>query len=265
MGVDDQLIRAIEAQIDRFRIGPGSYDEIVFHFALIAVIDEVERAPCVPALKGQFGAADPDVRAMAVAATLAHCDASVVGDIEAATASSAEVVAILAMHGQISAAEVRSRLAEKDLQVEDASYLLVALGAVGSGEDIEAIRTFVAQRQDTEEGVRIAAVLALHRLHAPSSFAAPFLNGIFESSKLALEWVVDVDPVGSVRLMREAVGRHNGETYVKFARRLPLASGDIEFLVSAVTSGDAAAAGIYSRRFSRPRRSSSSCRARSDV
>jgi hypothetical protein len=52
-------------------------------------------------------------------------------------------------------------------------------------------------RPDAEEGVRIAAMLALHRLHAPASFAAPFLNGIFESSKLALEWIVDVDPAGS--------------------------------------------------------------------
>src|SRR5262245_37324623 len=64
----------------------------------MAVLAISERAPCVPELKGQLDAADPDVRAMAVAALLAHCDASIVRDLEAATPSTPEVVAVLAMH-----------------------------------------------------------------------------------------------------------------------------------------------------------------------
>ena len=62
-----------------------------------------------------------------------------------------------------------------------------------------------------------------------------------------MDWIVDIDPAGAVRLMREAVDRHNGESFVKFARRLPLAPGDIELLESAVRSGDAAAAGILAQ------------------
>jgi hypothetical protein len=206
-----------------------------------------KRAPCVPELKGQLGAVDPDVRAMAVAALLAHCDTSIVRDFEAAVPSTPEVVAVLAMHGRISPAEIRSRLAADNLDVEDASYLLVALGAVGSGEDIERIRNFVARRPDAEEGVRIAAVLALHRLRAPASLAEPFLNGIFESSKLALEWIVDVEPATAVRLMRDAVDRRNGAAFVKFARRLPLEARDIKFLENAAGNGNAAAAGILAQ------------------
>jgi hypothetical protein len=213
----------------------------------MAVIAVSERAPCVPALKGQLGAADPDLRAMAVAALLAHCDATVVSDIEAATKSTPEVVAILAMHGRISAAQVRSRLADDNLEMEDASFLLVALGAVGSGQDMDVIRDFVARRPDVEEGVRIAAVLALHQLRAPASYASPFLNGIFESTKLALDWVVDVDPARAVRLMREAMERHTGQSFVKFARRLPLEPDDIKFLEAAGASGEDAAAGMLAQ------------------
>ncbi len=129
----------------------------------LAVMALSARAPCEPSLKGQFGASDPDIRAMAVAALLAHCDASVAREIKAAIPLTPETVAILAMHRLISADDVRSRLAERNLDVDDASFLLVALGAVGSDEDIARIQNFVAQRPDEEEGVRIAAVLALHR------------------------------------------------------------------------------------------------------
>jgi hypothetical protein len=34
---------------------------------------------------------------------------------------------------------------------------------------------------------------------------------------------------GAVRLMREAVERRSGEAFIKFAQRLPLTPGDIEF------------------------------------
>jgi hypothetical protein len=112
---------------------------------------------------------------------------------------------------------------------------------------MEVIRNFVARRPDAEEGVRIAAVLALHQLHAPASYASPFLNGIFESTKLALDWIVDVDPARAVRLMREAMERHTGESFVKFARRLPLEPADIKFLEGAVASGEDAAAGILAQ------------------
>lgn len=106
----------------------------------------------------------------------------------------------------------------------------------------------MAQRPDAEEGVRIAAVLALHRLHAPASSATPFLGSIFESAKLALDWVVDVEPLRAVHLMREAVGNHKGEPFVKFARRLPLSPADIEFLEDALKTEDAAtAAGILAQ------------------
>jgi hypothetical protein len=171
----------------------------------------------------------------------------VVGDVATGAKAAPKVVAVLAMHGRISAAQVRARLAEDDLLVEDASFLLVALGAVGSERDMDAIRDFVARRPDGEEGVRIAAVLALHQLHAPASYASQFLNGIFESTKLALDWIVDVDPAGAVRLMREAMQGRTGHSFVKFARRLPLEPDDIEFLETAVARGDDAAAGILAQ------------------
>lgn len=213
----------------------------------MAVIALSTRAQCVPGLKQQLAAADPDVRAMAVAALLAHCDESVVHGIETATPLTPEVILILAMHGRISAEAVRSRLSQDNLEVYDAAFLLVALGAVGSADDTEVIRSFVARRPDAEEGVRIGAVLALHQLRVPASSAKPFLGGIFESAKLAMEWVVDVDPAEAVRLMREAVQRHAGEAFVKFARRLPLQSEDVALLERASKAGDAAAAGILAQ------------------
>jgi hypothetical protein len=214
----------------------------------LAVMALSTRAPCEPSLNGQFGASDPDTRAMAVAALLAHCDASVAREIKAAMPLTPEVVAILAMHRLISADDVRSRLAEKNLDVDDASFLLVALGAVGSDEDIARIQDFVAQRPDEEEGVRIAAVLALHRLRAPVSSAVRFLDTIFESTKFTLDWIVDVAPLDAVRLMREAFRNHKGEPFVRFARRLPLSPADIEFLQNALKTEDAAmVAGILAQ------------------
>jgi hypothetical protein len=102
----------------------------------------------------------------------------------------------------------------------------------------------VASRPDGEEGVRVAAVLALHQLHAAASYASPFLYGIFESTKLALDWIVDVDPERAVRLMREAKQR---QSFVKFARRLALEPDEIKFLEAAVTRGEDAAAGILAQ------------------
>ena len=170
----------------------------------MAVIPTSSRASCLPILKEQLCVADPDVRAMAVAALLAHCDPSIVSEIKSVTPLTPEVIAILAMHKQISAEEVRARLRDEYLEVFDASFLLVALGAVGSLEDVATIRDFLA-RPPIPRRSAIAAVLALHEVRAPVSSADSFRSSIFVFAKLALDWIVDIDLNEAVRLMREAM------------------------------------------------------------
>jgi hypothetical protein len=214
----------------------------------MAVIAMIPSAPCIPGLKKQLRVADPDVRAMAANALLAHCNADIVNDIRSSSPLSPELISILAAYGRISPDEVRTRIADENLETFDASYLLIALGAVGSRDDIATIKKFVERRPDTEEGVRIAAVLALHELKAPASEATPFLGGIFESSRFALDWVTDVDPKAALRLMRDAIGNGSGASFVKFGARLPLAAEDIAFLESQLdTASRGAAAGILAQ------------------
>jgi HEAT repeat protein len=214
----------------------------------MAVISMIPRAPCIPGLRKQLHAANPDVRAMAANALLAHCDADIVNEIRSSGPLAPELISVLAAYGHSSPDEVRTRLADENLETFDASYLLIALGAMGSRDDIATIKKFVERRPDTEEGVRIAAVLALHELKAPASEATPFLSGIFESSKFALDWVIDVEPKAAVRLRREAMGNGNGASYVRFGARLPLAPEDIAFLESQLdTVGRGAAAGILAQ------------------
>ncbi|TIL43282.1 caspase family protein [Mesorhizobium sp.] len=196
----------------------------------LAVVARSRRADCMPELTRQLKARDASTVAAAAAALLAHCPQDMVDRVKETAELNPELIALLAMRGGISVADVRSRLAAPDLDVFDAAYLLVALGAVGSQQDADEIVRFVGRRPDGEEGVRIAAVAALHRLRAPTRMAKPFLGGIFESSQLALDWVVDLDPAEARRLMRESMQADNGASFSRLARQLQLGPEDLAFL-----------------------------------
>lgn len=196
----------------------------------MAVIARSARASCHPAIKSQLSAKDPDVQAMAAAALLAHCDGEALAAVTAQSPRSSKLTSILAAYDLVSAEEIRKQLAVPQLDTFDAQYLLLALGAVGTKDDIKIIQEFVKARPDSEEGVRIGAVMALHELKAPVSYAVPFLYSQFESGKLAVDWIVDVDPKEALRIMREAFRRGQGSRFMNVATRLPFNADDIAFL-----------------------------------
>lgn len=194
------------------------------------VIARSKRAGCYPEIQKQLQSSDTNIQLAAAAALLAHCPPEIAQQVRAAVTLSAEMIAVLAMHGAVSVAEIRQRLSTPNLDVFDAAYLLLALGSVGTAWDADEIIQYTSTRPDSEEGIQLAAVAGLRQLGAPSSLAEPFLQGTLKSSQNALQWVVEVEPAGAVARMRTAMGNGTGGIFERFGQQLTLRENDLDFL-----------------------------------
>ena len=82
----------------------------------MAVVAQTQRAPCIPRIDGkQLHVANPDVRAMAAMALLAHCNADVADEIRLSGPLTPELISILAAFDRVTADEVRTKIADENL------------------------------------------------------------------------------------------------------------------------------------------------------